>query len=184
MRKSLEELRRSVLSYSRDSDFFHEITDVILVDYLDFIEKSHWFDIYLSKEPPYASAKVENLDEVKKSSMRFVSLGSSPVNYSRRHNYQKDNDVVCVFSRYPSLGSLMNHQLASTNIISTTDFNLGKKIIDQENVLGKFGTLSKTLVKDPFSLALEEDYIIRIGNGWYELHQKHLYEAAKNKFSN
>jgi len=183
MRKSLEELRRSVLSHSRDSDFFHEVTDVILVDYLNFIEKSHCFGIHLTKGSLDANIKAENLDEIKDSSKRLAYLGASPANYSRRYDYQKDIDAICVFSHYPSLGSLMNHQFASTSIISTTDFNLGKKIINQENLLDKFGTLSKTLVKDPLSLALEEDYIVKIGNGWYELHQKHLYEAAKKRLS-
>lgn len=186
MRKGLDKLSKLVLSPSPsiDSNVFHEITDVLLVDYLRFEKVLERYQVDPFKLPVLKTITVRNIDEVKTVHNKLISQGIVPQNYARRLTYERDNDNVVTFSHHKTLDNLLNHRLVARSILSTTDFNLGKKIVRIEYIKTLFGDKAKQRCIDPSGIAFEEGYIVLMSNGLYGLHPKHLYEAAKKEAKN
>lgn len=181
MRKTLDELETLVVSplAHLDSNFFHEITDILLVDYLNFRKVLERYQVDPFKLPIHKTLTVKNIEEVKFVHNKFLLRGVVPQNYARRLTYERENDNVVTFSHHKTLENLLNHRLVARSILSTTDFNLGKKVVRVEYLRDLFDYKSKQRGKDPLGIAFDEDYIVLHPRGLYGLHPKYLYEAAK-----
>jgi uncharacterized protein YbcC (UPF0753/DUF2309 family) len=181
MRKTLDELENLVLSplASMYSNVFHEITDILLVDYLDFRKVLERYQVDPFKLPVYETITVRNMEEVKTVHNKLLSQGTVPQNYARRLTYERNNDNVVTFSHHKTLDNLLKNKLVARSIMSTTNFNLGKRIVRSKYLRTLFGDKAKQKRKDPLGIAFEEDYIVLHPRGLYGLHPKHLYEAAK-----
>jgi len=181
MRKTLNELETLVVSplAHKDSNFFHEVTDILLVDYLDFRKVLERYQVDPFKLPIYETITVKNIKEVKSVHNKLLSQEIVPQNYARRLTYERDTDNVVTFSHHKTLENLLNHRLVARSIMSTTDFNLGKRVVRVEYLRTLFGYKSKQRGIDPLGIAFEEDYIVLHPRGLYGLHPKYLYEAVR-----
>jgi len=183
MRKTLDELETLVVSPLAhiDSNFFHEITDILLVDYLDFKKVLEAYQVDKGPLPNPETFTVRNINEVKTIHTNLLFKGIIPQNYARRLTYKRKNDNVVTFSHHKTLDDLLNHRLIARSILSTTNFNLGKRTVRVEYLRDLFGYKSKQRGKDPLGIAFEEDYIVLHPRGFFGLHPKYLYEMAKKK---
>lgn len=181
MRKSLDELSKLILSPSASmySNVFHEITDILLVDYLDFRKMLEVYQVDPFNLPVIETVTIENIEGVKAVHNELLSQGITPQNYARRITYERKKDNIVTFSHHKTLDNLLNHRLIARSILSTTDFNLGKKVVRAESVKILFSDKAKQRGIDPLGVAFEEDYIVLNPNGLYALHPKYLYEVAK-----
>jgi hypothetical protein len=190
MRKTLQELEKLISIPSKDSKFFHEMTDILLVDYLLFIKTEEIYQVDTEKpSPPTKIVEAKNIDEVRFVCNELLSQGITPRDYARRFTYERSTplnwrgDRVTTFSHHKTLEDLLNDRLHARSILSTTDFDLGKRKLSIEDTKRLFGLEAELRGIDSVGVAFERDYIVITQdatlNDLYCLHPKQLYEAAK-----
>ncbi len=183
MRRTLEDLEKLVYSpsASRRSDVFHEITDILLVDYLGFGRSHEGYQVDPFRPPTYMKFDAKNLDEVASINGKLLSEGVTPKNFVLTFAYERGDEGVRTSSHHETFSKLLNHELMARSILSNTDFGLKKRIVRLDDLNRIFGRLAKEGLVDPAHVALERDFLI-LSRGYLSLYPKHLYEAAKTNF--
>jgi len=194
----VDKIEKDMKKIAITSNLFHKIMGDSLVYGLLFDRVSTAYPISSSiqglrmyspytNEPFDETAIPKPLDtkELEYVTQLLYSKGIMPGNFTRRETYARGNDRVIVDTNHKSPDDLLKGSFiylddtTSSAILSSTDFGLGKRMLNPEEPGKMFREEADKTNTSPINIALGRDFIVSTSGGMHWLSCNHVIEALR-----